>query len=141
MMFAAKPRTKFIGNQNENKKVKRSRRIGPSHNLQCADPHQQPFGGWGIIVGISKTARTPHILLVSELASGIRQYSRAHQGVKHCRRMSPTFFKRKRYLRIKAGSVRPLRLFPTGAMIFNVPFRADLYSMLARAAGTFCKLL
>jgi ribosomal protein L2 len=134
-------KNKFLGTQGEQKKTKRKRLIGPSHVLNSTDFRADQYDAQRMIVASKKTARTPHILIMVELAGGILKYRRAHQGFKYGRLYKPQrgFFTRKH--RLKPGDIRPLHRLNTGTKIFNVPMAFNKLKMLARACGTFCKIL
>jgi large subunit ribosomal protein L2 len=136
-----RPKTKFIGKQNENKKVHRSRQIGPSHKLQQTDRRLVTNYPTSIIIGSIKTARTNHINLVSRTFGGVLQYRRAHQGYWY----GQTLREGSRWpgtgLTGLAGTNKTVFMVRTGTTLFNVPFGFRSQALLARAAGTFCKVL
>lgn len=139
--FSKYVKNKFLGNQGEQKKHKRKRKIGPSQVLQSTHHLTPEFDTSKTIVAAKKTARTAHLLILCELSCGIKYYRRAHQGFKYGRYMNPLrgFFISKQ--RLRPGEIKPLFRLSTGAKIFNVPILFNTAKMLARAPGTFCKIL
>lgn len=140
-ILSKRPKTRFLGNQNESKKVHRSRRIGPSQKLQQTDKRVVLQLPASIVIGAIKTSRTSHINLITHSFGGILQYRRAHQGFWY----GQTIRDGTRWLGCSSGSApgtyKPVYMVKTGSMVFSVPFGHLGKSLLARAAGTFCKIL
>jgi hypothetical protein len=136
-----KLRSKFVGKQNETKKRHRSRKIGPSQQLQQTNKRSMQYSVTKLIVGSIKAARTNHINIATSCAGGILHYKKAHHGYYYGQELDPYYPPGTKDILLYPGTDKILGGIRIGSLVFSVPFGRQGLSMLARAPGTFCKVL